>query len=101
MRISRQWFRVCMYVRGTPGKSAESLTVDLFFGRFDHMANEKTKLLRVKFSDLALGQSFYDPVSAEYFIKRTEGLAAMISGIGDGTVPDEFDADDIVGIGQN
>jgi hypothetical protein len=65
------------------------------------MANEKTKLLRVKFSDLALGQSFYDPVSAEYFIKRTEGLAAMISGIGDGTVPDEFDADDIVGIGQN
>ena len=64
------------------------------------MANE-SKLLRVKFRDLAVGQSFYDPVSAEYFVKRAENLAAMISGMGDGTVPDEFDADDIVGIGQN
>ena len=64
------------------------------------MANE-TKLLRVRFGDLALGQSFSDPVSAEYFVKRTENLAAMISGMGDGSVPDEFDADDIVGIGQN
>lgn len=64
------------------------------------MANE-TKLLRVKFRDLALGQSFYDPVSAEYFVKRSATLAAMVSGIGDGTIPDEFDEDDIVGIGEN
>jgi hypothetical protein len=27
-------------------------------------------------------------------------LAAMVTGIGDGTVPDEFEADDIVGIDQ-
>jgi hypothetical protein len=64
------------------------------------MANE-TKLLRVKFRDLALGQSFYDPISAEYFVKRSATLAAMISGIGDGTIPDEFDEDDVVGIGEN
>jgi len=64
------------------------------------MATDR-KLLRIKFRDLALGQSFYDPISAEYFVKRSENLAAMISGIGDGSIPDEFDADDIVGIGQN
>jgi len=27
-------------------------------------------------------------------------MAAMVTGIGDGTVPDEFEADDIVGIDQ-
>jgi hypothetical protein len=59
------------------------------------------KLLRVKFSDIAVGQTFYDPISAEYFVKRSEAHAAMISGRGDGTIPDEFDADDVVGIGQN
>jgi len=58
-------------------------------------------LLRVKFSDIAIGQPFYDPVSAEYFIKRDKRHAAMISGIGDGSVPDEFDANDVVGIGKN
>jgi len=61
----------------------------------------ETKLLRVRFRDIAVGQSFYDPISAEYFVKRTDGLAAMISGIGDGTIPDEFEADDVVGIGEN
>ena len=30
------------------------------------MSND-SKLLRVRFRDVALGQSFYDPVSAEYF----------------------------------
>jgi hypothetical protein len=59
------------------------------------------KLLRVKFRDVAVGQSFYDPISAEYFVKRTADHAAMISGIGDGTVLDEFDPDDVVGIGEN
>jgi hypothetical protein len=57
-------------------------------------------LLRVKFSDVALGQRFFDPVSAEYFMKLSETMAAMVTGIGDGTVPDEFEADDIVGIDQ-
>jgi hypothetical protein len=60
-----------------------------------------SKLLRVRFRDVAIGQSFYDPVSAEYFVKRSEGHAAMISGIGDGTKPDEFEPDDVVGIGEN
>lgn len=53
---------------------------------------------RVKFSDVAVGERFYDPVSQEYFVKQTENLAAMVTGIGDGKVPDEFEPDDIVGI---
>ena len=56
---------------------------------------------RIKFSDVALGQRFYDPVSAEYFVKHSESLAAMVTGLGDGTVPDEFEADDIVGVDLN
>jgi hypothetical protein len=56
---------------------------------------------RIKFCDLAVGQRFYDPVSEEYFVKESESLAAMVTGIGDGTVPDEFEADDIVGIDLN
>ena len=53
---------------------------------------------RIKFSDVALGQRFYDPISEEYFVKQSASMAAMVTGIGDGTVPDEFEADDIVGI---
>lgn len=53
---------------------------------------------RIKFGDVAVGQRFYDPVSAEYFVKQDENLAAMVTGLGDGTIPDEFEADDIVGI---
>ncbi len=53
---------------------------------------------RIKFCDVAIGQRFYDPISAEYFVKQSESLAAMVTGIGDGTIPDEFEADDIVGI---
>lgn len=53
---------------------------------------------RIKFSDLTIGQRFYDPISAEYFVKQSDSMAAMITGIGDGTVPDEFEADDVVGV---
>lgn len=53
---------------------------------------------RLKFSDVAIGERFYDPISAEYFEKQSESLAAMVSGMGDGTVSDEFEPDDIVGI---
>ena len=53
---------------------------------------------RFKFSDLVIGQRFYDPISAEYFVKLSASMAAMVTGIGDGTVPDEFEPDDIVGI---
>jgi len=55
-------------------------------------------LHRVNFSEVALGQRFYDPISAEYFVKLNDTMAAMVTGIGDGTVPDEFEADDVVGI---
>jgi hypothetical protein len=55
---------------------------------------------RIEFRDVAIGQRFYDPISAEYFVKQSATLAAMVTGIGDGTVPDEFEADDIVGLDQ-
>ena len=55
---------------------------------------------RIKFGDVALGQRFYDPISQEYFVKSSDSMAAMVTGIGDGTVPDEFEADDVVGIDQ-
>jgi hypothetical protein len=55
-------------------------------------------LRRVKFCDVAVGERFYDPVSAEYFVKQTESMAAMVTGIGDGSVADEFEPDDPVGI---
>ena len=53
---------------------------------------------RTTFREVALGQRFYDPISAEYFVKQSESLAAMVTGLGDGTVPDEFEADDVVGV---
>ena len=56
---------------------------------------------RIKFSDVALGQRFYDPISAEYFVKQSETLAAMVTGAGDGTIPDEFEPEDIVGVDLN
>lgn len=69
------------------------------------MGNEKVSTLtskpsrqRILFRELAVGQRFYDPISAEYFVKKSDELAVMVTGIGDGTVPDEFDADDVVGI---
>lgn len=55
---------------------------------------------RIKFCDVTLGQRFYDPISQEYFVKLSASMAAMVTGIGDGTVPDEFEADDVVGIDQ-
>jgi hypothetical protein len=53
---------------------------------------------RLKFSEVAIGERFYDPISAEYFVKQSETLAAMVTGIGDGTVADEFEPEDIVGV---
>lgn len=55
---------------------------------------------RIKFCNVALGQRFYDPISAEYFVKQSETMAAMVTGMGDGTIPDEFEADDTVGIDE-
>ena len=56
---------------------------------------------RLKFSEVPVVQRFFDPISAEYFLKQSDTLAAMVSGEGDGTVPDEFEADDPVGIDLN
>ncbi len=56
---------------------------------------------RINFSDVAIGQRFYDPISAEYFVKQSETMAAMVTGIGDGKVPDDFEPDDVVGIDLN
>ena len=39
-----------------------------------------------------MGERFYDPVSAEYFVQQSESLAAMVAGIGDGSLPDELEA---------
>jgi hypothetical protein len=66
-------------------------------GRRDAMSTQPARR-RIKFSDVAVGERFYDPISAEYFVKQSETLAAMVSGMGDGTIPDEFEPDDIVGI---
>lgn len=56
----------------------------------------KDMQVRATFNEVAIGQRFYDPVSAEVFIKRTVDTAAMVTGIGDGTVPDDFEPDDAV-----
>ena len=53
---------------------------------------------RTLFREVPIGQRFFDPISAEYFVKQSETLAAMVTGIGDGTIPDEFEADDVVGV---
>lgn len=55
---------------------------------------------RVTFSEVAIGQRFFDPISAEYFVKQSPSTAAMVTGIGDGSIPDEFEIDDVVGIDQ-
>ncbi len=53
---------------------------------------------RIQFCNLAVGQRFFDPISAEYFVKQSDTMAAMVTGIGDGTIPDEFEPDDVVGV---
>ena len=63
------------------------------------MSND-SKLQRVMFAHIGIGQNFYDPVSAEYFVKRSDTHAAMISWTADGSVLDEFEEDDLVGIGE-
>jgi hypothetical protein len=56
----------------------------------------KDMQVRTTFNKVAIGQRFYDPISAEVFIKRSADTAAMVTGIGDGTVPDDFEQDDVV-----
>lgn len=62
--------------------------------------NSKIKQQRINFSEVPIGQRFFDPISAEYFVKQSASSAAMVTGIGDGTIPDDFEPDDVVGIDQ-
>ncbi len=52
------------------------------------------------FSEVAIGQKFFDLISAEYFIKQSDETAVMVSGIGDGVTPDDFEPDDVVRIDE-
>ncbi len=61
------------------------------------MSNQATQR-RVHFSDVEIGQRFYDLISAEYFVKQSEDTAVMVTGIGDGKTADEFEPDDVVRI---
>lgn len=53
---------------------------------------------RAHFSEVDIGQRFYDLISAEYFVKQTADTAIMVTGIGDGVTADEFEPDDVVRI---
>lgn len=53
---------------------------------------------RVHFSEVEIGQKFFDLISAEYFVKQSDDTAVMVSGIGDGVTADEFEPDDVVRI---
>lgn len=78
------------------GQDCYSLPSNVHGHRF-RMPNSPSRH-RIRFCDVAIGQRFYDPISEEYFVKQSDDLAAMVTGPGDGTVPDEFEADDIVAI---
>ncbi len=56
-----------------------------------------TSYRRAHFSDLETGQKFFDPISAEYFIKTSDTTASMVrAGVGDASQADEFEPDDVV-----
>ncbi len=58
----------------------------------------QVKQRRAHFSEVEVGQRFYDLISAEYFIKKSANSAVMVTGLGDGTIADEFELDDVVRI---
>lgn len=60
--------------------------------------NAQPKQRRVHFSEVEVGQRFYDLISAEYFVKQSDVYAVMVTGIGDGKTADEFEPDDVVRI---
>lgn len=56
---------------------------------------------RAHFSDIEIGQKFFDLISAEYFIKTSDTAAAMVrSGVGDSSKEDEFEPDDVVRVDE-
>ena len=36
---------------------------------------------RTTFREVAIGQRFYDPISAEYFVKQSDSMAVMVTGV--------------------
>lgn len=80
------------------GKVLVAIGASSPYNHTNHAMTSKITRERIKFRDIAIGQRFFDPISAEYFIKQSAELAAMVTGVGDGTIPDEFEAEDIVGI---
>ena len=55
---------------------------------------------RVHFRDVEIGQRFFDLISAEYFVKHSDEMAMMVTGLGDGKTLDEFEPDDVVRIDE-
>lgn len=54
---------------------------------------------RAQFSELEIDQKFFDPISAEYFIKTSDSTASMLrEGVGDRSKADEFEPDDVVAV---
>ena len=52
----------------------------------------------IEFSNAVPGQRFFVPISAAYCVKLSVRMAAMVTSMRGGTVPDKFEADDVVGI---
>ncbi len=58
---------------------------------------QSASLRRAEFADIHIGQKFFDPISAEYFIKTSDTEATMVrEGVGDRSKADEFEPDDVV-----
>ncbi len=66
--------------------------------RIENEMNTQAKQRRLHFSDVEVGQRFFDLISAEYFVKQSDTTAVMVTGIGDGKTADEFEPDDVVRI---
>lgn len=52
-------------------------------------------LNRINFGDLTLGLRFHDSISADYFVKQIDTMAAMVTD----ALLDEFGVGGVVGIG--
>jgi hypothetical protein len=64
--------------------------------RTENEMNTQAKQRRTHFSEVEIGQKFFDLISAEYFVKQSDTTAVMVTGIGDGKTADEFEPDDVV-----
>lgn len=58
--------------------------------------NQPVPAKSAPFKDIAVGVRFYDPISQEFFVKSSESQAIMMTGLGDGRTPDDFEPTDPV-----